>query len=83
MLQLVPNSVYCAYLCQFFPHTNEAGGWKTCRASNTLPFTVGNCVRTVIHPNWTIVGGASKGDLALCVLKEPSNYTTVAIPKGG
>ena len=47
-----------------------------------LPFTIGNCVRTVIHPNWTVVGGASKGDLALCVLKEPSNYTTVAIPKG-
>ena len=72
----------CLRLCvRAFPSETEALG-NTRRETNTLPFTIGNCVRTVIHPNWTVVGGASRGDLALCVLKEPSNYTTVAIPKG-
>ena len=72
--------VVCICVSELLPMKRGLG--NSCRETSMLPFTIGNCVRTVIHPNWTVVGGASKGDLALCVLKEPSNYTTVAIPKG-
>ncbi|GAX78516.1 hypothetical protein CEUSTIGMA_g5956.t1 [Chlamydomonas eustigma] len=50
------------------------------RTLNTLPFIANQCVRTVIHANWSFTSGNGQGDIALCVLNTPVvNFSTVHI----